>query len=976
MFFFVFFFLVESLSPFYHTSFSDVHGMKSFLLNYEHQWENAKAYDFLGNFSHQSRLGGYSQGIFFVSEVSALIALIFDVPIVDLAGKWTLLKFTFFSLYTVASYGCFLFFRYGLRLPLIPSFLGGLGFFFGNAALLSFLGNMYSVNIFQFLFFPLVLLFVKLSHSLNRLSIACLAGLIASLVEYTQSAHPVLSVIYFCFINLYNIYLALVRVNKEGFELENLKNISKFILVFPLFHFFGLAYRVIPLFSAMLSKEFAIYDVNYGNPTLGFWWDGEWKHFSTFFFRFEDTALTGVSYFPANGAANVAFYTGQFAGFLTFAFFCGLLTLAYQKFFKKEHINGQNLRIADSVFFIVIFLILATGLPLGSSSWLSNLMELTGALRLHSALRIQIYFYFFALVMAMYGLAFVLQLKKIFHLAIIVFGYLVLLLMVFFSPLTPGMPEGLVFDGGIFLATVVLLWLMIASNSSPKNKTIIRYRPLISFVLVGLGLFSYLTINSVTRNIATNPKNPSHREFASKDQLFVSFRTAVTRLRNNSHDKASFTFLDKKVEKFKRDLKYKFGESMLHSNSFERIMSIFKKYEGLDLSDFGDEKNSNWHNRRMQLYEAIAPALDNFYLNYWPTLTLLGADSFYDSPYVTDIFNTVQFYFPDKYNLFGKYNHSISPFIRPVGKNSDFSMGAFIGTGPAYPSIDVNFILQKLYVLDNNSTAATGVGWYAKPLTLDRTMALETQSKKMMNIIGVDYLIFSEYHLNTYASPQLILDNFKSMGFVYKKRPESFSFSPRYPEGHHFHVFQNPQSYGKAYIAKVVQVIKPEDNMMNLSIFDLPKRWPNSRALMENFDQLMSKVSENIWRSVLIESSDQADFTDFPETYNMKNDVEIVKIIGSKAVFDVDCQEETCWFVYNAATLNGWKAYSGSEQIPIYNANLGLIGLKLSRGKHLVWMEYQSYPTIAGFIITIFGWTYAFLYRIYQYQFTAVNRFV
>ena len=82
MFFFVFFFLVESLSPVYHTSFSDVHGMKSFLLNYEHQWENAKAYDFLGNFSHQSRLGGYSQGIFFVSELSALIALIFDVPIV------------------------------------------------------------------------------------------------------------------------------------------------------------------------------------------------------------------------------------------------------------------------------------------------------------------------------------------------------------------------------------------------------------------------------------------------------------------------------------------------------------------------------------------------------------------------------------------------------------------------------------------------------------------------------------------------------------------------------------------------------------------------------------------------------------------------------------------------------------------------------------------------------------------------------
>jgi len=254
-------------------------------------------------------------------------------------------------------------------------------------------------------------------------------------------------------------------------------------------------------------------------------------------------------------------------------------------------------------------------------------------------------------------------------------------------------------------------------------------------------------------------------------------------------------------------------------------------------------------------------------------------------------------------------------------------------------------------------------------------MATESESKKFMNIIGVDYLFFDEFYLNAYyASPQLTIDNLKSMGFDHMKRPESYRLSPRHHENYHFHVFQNPQSYGKAYIAKRVAVIRPEDNMMNLGIFDLPKQWANSGVLMRNFDQLMSKVSENNWRSILIESSDQEDFIDHPKTYNMDNNVEVIKIVGSKAVFDANCREENCWFVYNTAALNGWKAYSGSERLEIHKANLGFIGVKLDRGQHFVWMEYQPYPLSAGAMVTLCGWVFAFLYLIYQRQHFLVNR--
>ena len=65
-----FFLILESYSPLYHDNFWDTWGRNDFLVNLEHQWENAKAYDFLGNFTQSGFLGGHSQGIYMISELS------------------------------------------------------------------------------------------------------------------------------------------------------------------------------------------------------------------------------------------------------------------------------------------------------------------------------------------------------------------------------------------------------------------------------------------------------------------------------------------------------------------------------------------------------------------------------------------------------------------------------------------------------------------------------------------------------------------------------------------------------------------------------------------------------------------------------------------------------------------------------------------------------------------------------------------
>ena len=127
---------------------------------------------------------------------------------------------------------------------------------------------------------------------------------------------------------------------------------------------------------------------------------------------------------------------------------------------------------------------------------------------------------------------------------------------------------------------------------------------------------------------------------------------------------------------------------------------------------------------------------------------------------------------------------------------------------------------------------------------------------------------------------------------------------------------------------------------------------------MKNFETNVSKIPDNIWRSILIESNNQKNFSDTPFVYSNENSVNIKKIIGSKAVFDVDCKDQNCWFVYNIAALRGWNAYSGSQKISIHKANLGFIGIQLNQGKHFLWLEYRPFIRDVSLIITLIGWIF------------------
>jgi hypothetical protein len=949
----IFVVMFKSYSPLYHTSFFDTWGRNDFFVNLEHIWESAKAYDFSQNFSQQAMLGGFSTGTYMLSELSALIVLLFDIPIVDDMSKLDSIKFMYFFLYVFASFGGYLFFRYGLRLSYLASFIGGLAGIFGNVVILSFLGNEYNLHHSQILFFPWVLLFIKLAHSSNRLVLACAAGMVASLCEYAMSAHPEVDMVYFAFCNLYNFYLTIVGCLKTPFAKKTIGHFLVWASAYPVFHGVGLAYRLIPDVDAVLSVELALVDnFSDGIDALGLWWLGELKNFSYLFFRYWDTdKLAAHIVNPANGTATPVFYTGQFSLVMVFALIAFVLLAAYQRVSGKSISCIQNIKLPDLWFFFPMLLFLGWNMPMGHISFLDTLMAMTGFLRIHSIDRMNMFFYFIILVNALLGLTWVLRLRSYLIFNLISLFYFFCLFVIYSIPaITTDIPDKIGLDLKVFAAVYIVVSFKIFQNNFPlglgritqyKLKWVALACQLIfGLVLITTAVTSYFTICGKCKEYVKEFNNEAIRK--NRDNVYLSFRAALVQFRNNQHDQASVDFLDQWAQRF-----------LNHLGSIKETL-IQEKYSRL-------QRNMEKLSSKQELFEFIAPTLDNYYLDYGPSVNMLGANTAYFTTLSFGMWNALQYHLPDSYQLLAMYGGGSQTSLLPLGKNSELSGGLFYSAGSLYPGVSTNFHLRALR--PDSLKVLKGSGGYdymAQPLGPD--MVLKTKNfKKLFNIYGINYLIFHNYVIDASPDKSKIQDGLIEMGFEPWKTPKAYHFEPRYPNVYSLNVFRNPQSYGKAYIANWIRTIKPSENLARRSVWELPKAWPQSQELVDNFDHWIAKIPDNIQGAAIIEVADPKWFTKEPmQTGPQKSSVDIIKIIGSMAVFDVDCLDETCWFVYNTTALKDWKAYSGSEKLPIHEANLGFLSVPLEKGMQLLWFEYRADSGIIGIIITCGGWILVF----------------
>ena len=939
----VFVFACKGFSPWYLEEFFQWPGNSGFFVSMEHQWENAKAYDFLGYFSQKERLGGLPLGVYLVSELSSFLVLLFDVPIADVYAKYNPIRHIFFGLYIFGSYGCFLFIRYGLKLSLVPSLVGGLGFVLGNAQFLSFLGAEYSIHQIQFLFFPWVLLLIKCAYSFNRPIFLCFAGMVASLSEYAMSSHPEMDMLYFGFCNLYNLYLAFLQFGKEDISIKLTGRLLFFVAAYPVFHWIGLSYRLIPLVDSILAKEFLPLDSATG---AGLGWNSSPNNLIAMFFRYEGLARTGA--WNSQISASATLYGGQFLILMNFYFFAGLFIYDFKKIFRKESPDGASLHLTRSLFFFGTFIFLAINLPLGAGSLLDHIFKATGFLRLHGPHRILVYFWFFALMTGVFGLEYLISLKRKTHHIYICSAYLLIGIVMFLVwPSRPGFPDKILFDTMILSGLIVLIFFQ-NYNFWPNTLVIrfMRFAKLIRFLmltlLVCLALFSLMTAQS---NIYNDYISRSVNIHFTGEKAFKSLRSSYVYLKNNPHDQASIDYFNEEIEVFFRKSEVMRAKKHMSDEEFFRNRELYSQHLGKE-----------------SLFEVFAPIVDNFNMYSGEKYLAFRSTSMSGGGWPYDNYSGVQYYFPDNYHLLTVFRSSMLAPFAPLGKFSEIFSRMVIGAGPSYPSADISFHMKFLY--DKRFYSNPYFDYMVNNLPIENIVE-NPFSEKILNLIGVDYVLYHKHYVDTFPQDyqDRIFAALEQKGFIKVEFPESYRFSvvgSGAPEFVKMVAYKNTRSFGKAYVAKWVDFIRPDENKLNLSIFDISHPWATSTELMENFGQNLSKIPDNIWRSAIIETLDKESLKASPEISQENSEIEVLKIIASKAVFDVDCKEETCWLVYNTAALKGWEAYDGAKQLSVHQANLGFIGVNLDKGRHFVWMEYNPGAPVAGLLVTCMGWIFVF----------------
>ena len=289
-----------------------------------------------------------------------------------------------------------------------------------------------------------------------------------------------------------------------------------------------------------------------------------------------------------------------------------------------------------------------------------------------------------------------------------------------------------------------------------------------------------------------------------------------------------------------------------------------------------------------------------------------------------------------------------------MGKNADinsYPTSTLASYSRHFPSINVYFHL--LYIYNKPTSDITWENWKYKPTTiedypfptrtlLDKIPFDKMLNRKLMNIIGLDYFLYRKE-----GYPHLE-DKLKVAGFI----PTNLAESVRVK------ILKNPDSYGRAYIADWVKTIKPEEDFKNrYGPLNIKTEWPWDFSLQKNFLNLISSIpTDSYRRATLIESPDPNEYSPEPTIHSKESQVNIVKILATKAMFEVEAKEDNTWFVYNSAALKGWRAFSGSSEVPIRKANLGFMGIKLNKGKHMIWMEYRPVSLFIGFFVTTGGW--------------------
>jgi hypothetical protein len=332
---------------------------------------------------------------------------------------------------------------------------------------------------------------------------------------------------------------------------------------------------------------------------------------------------------------------------------------------------------------------------------------------------------------------------------------------------------------------------------------------------------------------ARDHQNDFFETFPLKRIDFLGFKTPEI----NPMDKSSLNSSESLIEPDDKDLK-NLSRDFLTRKIINPLVLFVDR-----MTEFKPSWKPSWKSpeKHMEFFNEIAPEMDNFYyLDEPSTDTRMAAGTPYYGPLSYNINNIPQFYFPDEYQLFLVVDIDGNSKSIPVGKKSELKAGMQNSAGPAYPSIDATFHLRNLFYKSLDMVEGGNLDFAHSGMRLEQILE-NPDGKKILNILGIDFLVFPKYHLTHLLPKSVYFPNPKttfsgkvkgllSMGLIPFDLPKSYKIAPRFPDRYGILVFKNPESYGKAFMAKWVKTTKPNDNYFNKNIFELGMVWPGSQT--------------------------------------------------------------------------------------------------------------------------------------------------
>lgn len=537
-------------------------------------------------------------------------------------------------------------------------------------------------------------------------------------------------------------------------------------------------------------------------------------------------------------------------------------------------------------------------------------------------------------------------LSSFYYIRIINFKTLIILSILLYPALFMSNPE--LFQDGFRNEPlhIVYIWLLIFGffiYHKFSNKTFIRYVASI-FIIVIFSIYIYSWINkrAVFKNYGNQSAQKENCNFYYPISYYLAGLKTMPYFKNHEPTRDLF---EKKLNGFYKDYcKNRLNKKIcldIQKSKDENLYKLLNIYQP-EIDNFYAEKSCN---KKLGLNHTHRDI-------YWPE---------YNSSYLLELETKNSYVL----NAIGDYIIPAGAGWGLKGQTSGFFVVNYLldydnNYTKNYPPINDLYLkpymnLENFKILSYSINNNYYIGY--------DSIFLNAKTRKIHNIAGIDYYLFNEKRYEKLKQEEDIE--------ILKK--------PNLPQSYDdaLILVKDKNSYGIAYLAKKIKYTKPISHKLfdyqkdfrspyiyeKIEKLSIPKNWihPNyNEEIIEKkskeFEKLVTYLLDSLSSlkgkmSIIIEDKDKAGKTIVSQK---ENEMKIVNIDGGRAMFQVDCLDESCTLVYNVASVYGWKAFLNYRELEINKANYSFLSVDIPRGKHYVWFEYRNlYTIISSYIVLL-----------------------